>query len=107
MATTSKRGVHDLGGVLPWAAHSIDRDEHEFTPFDKRVDAMLYLLLRRKLMTVDELRRAIESLPEAEYHSLSYYEKWLRAIRLLMIEKKVVDGAELARRTAALLGGRA
>jgi hypothetical protein len=106
MPDTSKRATHDLGGALPWATHPIDREEHPFTPFDKRVDAMLYLLLRRKLMTVDELRRAIESLSETEYHSLSYYEKWLRAIRLLMVEKKVVDAAELDRRVAALMGAR-
>jgi nitrile hydratase len=107
MPDTAHRATHDLGGALPWAAQPIDREEHPFTPFDKRVDAMLYLLLRRKLMTVDELRRAIESLPEAEYHALSYYEKWLRAMRLLMIEKKVVDAGELERRTARLLGARA
>jgi nitrile hydratase len=46
-------------------------------------------------MTVDELRRGIEAIPEAEYHRLGYYERWLRSISGLMVEKGVVDAAEL------------
>ena len=46
-------------------------------------------------MTVDELRRGIESIPEAEYFALTYYERWLRSIELLMLEKGVVTPEEL------------
>ena len=46
-------------------------------------------------MTVDELRRGIESIPEDEYLALSYYERWLRSLSTLMLEKGVVSPEEL------------
>ena len=46
-------------------------------------------------MTVDELRRGIESIPEDEYFALSYYERWLRSLSTLMLEKGVVSPEEL------------
>jgi nitrile hydratase len=48
-------------------------------------------------MTVDELRRGIESIPPEEYFGLTYYERWLRSIATLMLEKGVVTPEELQR----------
>jgi hypothetical protein len=80
------RGVHDLGG-LP--AGPIDLSEHESTFFDQRVDAMMRLLAHPKhgYFTVDAMRRAIEALPPEEYFGLGYYERWLRAMRTLVVER--------------------
>ena len=91
------RGVHDLGG-LP--AGPIDRSEHERTFFEQRVDAMLRLLEHpvRGHFTVDALRRSIESLPPEEYFGLGYYERWVRAIKQLVIEKGLISEAELEER---------
>ena len=47
-------------------------------------------------MTVDELRRGIESIPEDEYFALGYYERWLRSITTLMVEKGVIRQEDLA-----------
>ena len=95
------RGVHDLGG-LP--AGPVDLAEHERTFFDQRVDAMMRLLAHPKsgYYTVDAMRRAIESLPRDEYFALGYYERWVRAIRQLVIEKGLVTEDELNRKLAAL-----
>lgn len=97
------RGVHDLGG-LP--AGPIDRSEHERSFFEQRVDAMLRLLAHPEKghFTVDAMRRAIESLPEEEYHGLGYYERWTRAIRQLTIEKGLITEEELAERIKRLGG---
>ena len=46
-------------------------------------------------MTVDELRRGIESIPEAEYHRLSYYRRWIRSITDILLQKGVIAEAEL------------
>jgi nitrile hydratase len=46
-------------------------------------------------MTVDELRRGIESLPESEYHALGYYERWLRSISATMVEKGVIAAEDI------------
>lgn len=95
------RNAHDLGG-LP--AAPLDLGEHEKTFFDQRVDAMMRLLAHpvHGYFTVDAMRRAIESLPHDEYHSLTYYERWLRAIRKLTVEKGLLDEGEIERKLAAL-----
>ena len=95
------RAVHDLGGQ---PAGPVDLTEHERTFFDQRVDAMMRLLAHPEsgYYTVDAMRRAIESLPRDDYFGLGYYERWLRAIRQLAIEKGLVTEDELNRKLAAL-----
>ena len=46
-------------------------------------------------MTVDALRRAIEAIPEADYHRLSYYQRWIRAIADNLLGSGTVSEAEL------------
>lgn len=96
--------MHDLGGVEPFASQPIDRTEHELTQFDKSVDAIMYLLSHpsRRLLRVDELRRAIESLTPAQYHGLAYYEKWLQGIHDLLLEKDILGEEEVMLKCAAL-----
>jgi nitrile hydratase len=73
----------------------VERDEEPPDEFGRRVDALRQLLAQKKLMTVDELRRGIEAIPEDEYLALTYYERWLRSITTLMLEKGVVSPEEL------------
>jgi len=61
----SERGVHDVGG-LP-STEPIDRSEHALEDWELLVDALMQTLTRGGLMTVDELRRGIESMPADEY----------------------------------------
>jgi nitrile hydratase len=88
--------THDIGGAARFRCTPVEPDD-EAPPdaFGKRVDALRQLLAQRGLMTVDELRRGIEAIPEAEYHALGYYERWLRSISGLMAEKGVVTAEEL------------
>ncbi len=99
--THDRRGVHDLGG-LP--GDPIDHSEHELTFFDKRVDALLRLLVEppRRHFAVDALRRAIEQLPEERYESLSYYERWMDAIARLVVEQGLISQADLDGRIAEI-----
>src|SRR5689334_12800878 len=98
---------HDMGGM---AAGPIDRHEHDLAPWEKQVDAILRLLLAEKVLTLDELRRAIEELGPTAYDQLSYFERWISAIANLLLEKGVVGVQELgeaivsvqARRAAAV-----
>jgi nitrile hydratase len=93
-----------MGGVEPFLSRPIDRAEHELTEFDKRVDAMMNLLSHpsRKLLRVDELRNAIESMPPAEYDSTAYYEKWIHVIADVMVHKDVIGEEELVLKLAEL-----
>ena len=90
------RRVHDRGG---WpGAGPITKAEHELTMWDKRTDAIRAALGAKRLIRVDELRRAIESIEPAEYEQLSYYERWIIAIKTLMIEKGILTAEEIDRK---------
>lgn len=95
------RTHHDMGG-LP--AGPLDLSEHNYAPWEKRTHAMLLLLAEpgRGVMTVDELRRGIESLGAAEYDRLTYYERWIASIANNMIQKGVFTVDELGRKLAEI-----
>ena len=84
------RRHHDMGGLK---AGPIDRTEHDDVPWEKQVNVILRLLASREppVMTVDELRRGIEDLGPGEYDALSYYERWIRSIANILIEKGVLS----------------
>jgi hypothetical protein len=89
------RATHDLGGVSKFMCAPVDTEPHALTSFDKEVDALAGLLRVKKLLSVDELRRGIEAIPGDDYHSLSYYQRWIRSITAILIEKGVITEAEL------------
>jgi hypothetical protein len=93
------RAMHDLGG-LP--AGPIEREEHDPSLAERRVDALMTLLMGRSIFNVDEMRRTIESLPRDVYERHDYYERWLLTIERLLIEKGVLSLAEIDARVAAL-----
>jgi nitrile hydratase subunit beta len=89
------RAHHDLGGAPKFLCEPVDVEPHALTDFDKEVDALRSVLGSKRVMTVDELRRGIESIPEAEYHRLSYYRRWIRSITDNLLKKGVITEAEL------------
>ncbi|MCE2492709.1 MAG: nitrile hydratase subunit beta [Alphaproteobacteria bacterium] len=93
------RGIHDLGG-LP--AGPVDQAEHEHGYWEKRIDGIRLLLAdkKRRLITVDEMRRGIESLGKDVYDKLSYYECWTASVTGVMLEKGVITTDELGRKMA-------
>lgn len=97
MADLPPQPPHDMGGQ---PAGPAEHTEHTYAPWEKRVDALLVLLSDkdRRHMTVDELRRNIESLGSAAYETLSYYERWMHAISQTLIQRGVITVDELGRR---------
>ncbi|HUN46299.1 MAG TPA: nitrile hydratase [Stellaceae bacterium] len=91
------RSHHDMGG-LP--AGPVERTEHDYAHWEKRVDALMVLLSRQKLLRVDELRRQIEGLPPDAYDKMTYYERWIAAITRVLLERGVLTSDELGRRIA-------
>jgi len=89
------RAPHDLGGVAKFMCEAVDVEPHALTDFDKEVDALRSVLGGKHVMTVDELRRGIEAIPEADYHRLSYYRRWIRSIADNLMAKGVITEAEL------------
>lgn len=95
------RRHHDMGGL---AAGPVERHEHDYAPWEKRVDAIKELLAApaRRILRVDELRRGIEELGPGAYDELSYYERWIASIANNLIEKDVITIDELGRRMAEI-----
>jgi hypothetical protein len=95
------RGYHDLGG-LP--AGPVEQEGHTLGLWEKRVHALLTLLSDpcRGVLNVHELRRGIESLGEAEYDRLAYYERWISSITNVLLQKGVVTTDELGRKLAEI-----
>ncbi len=89
------RATHDLGGVSRFLCEGIDTEPHALTEFDRTVDAIRQVLGAKGVMSVDELRRGIEAIPEADYLRLSYYEKWIRSIAGTLLNHGVFTEAEL------------
>jgi nitrile hydratase subunit beta len=89
------RAHHDLGGVSKFMCEPVDVTPHALTDFDKEVDGLAGVLRAKHLVTVDEMRRGIEAIPEAEYHRLSYYGRWIRSIADNLLKRGVITEAEL------------
>jgi hypothetical protein len=102
MDKEAKRAPHDLGGVAKFMCEPVDIEPHGLTAFDREVDALRQMLAAKKLMSVDELRRGIEAIPEPDYLRLSYYQRWIRSITDNLLKTGVITEQELS----AALGAR-
>jgi nitrile hydratase len=85
--------THDLGGSPD--AGPIDKSQHETEDWERLADAVTVALDKKGLKTTDELRRAIESLEPERYRKLGYYERWIAATELLLVEKGVLTREEI------------
>jgi len=87
-------------GGLP--AGKVERTEHDYAEWERRVDALMVLLSRlrggRRQMTVDELRKNIEAIPPEDYDRLGYYERWITSLTQTMIQRGVITTEELGRK---------
>ena len=87
------RGNHDMGGL---EAGTINKDEHDYALWEKRVDAMMMLLSNElSILTVDQLRKGIEALPPDAYDNMSYYERWMASITNTLLETGIITTEEL------------
>jgi hypothetical protein len=92
-----RRAHHDMGGQ---PAATVEATEHDYALWEKRVDAILELLCNKGLMTVDEMRRNIESLGPQAYDQMSYYERWIHAAAQTLIQRGVITVDEFGRKIA-------
>jgi signal transduction histidine kinase len=86
--------IHDVGGI---EAGPVDQTPHDYAPWEKKVDALMRLLINAEVFTLDEMRRTIEELGPGAYEQLSYYERWIQAAANLLLEKGVATPSELGR----------
>lgn len=92
-SATPTIGQHDVGGRInpDW---KLPRDR-SYAQWEVEVHALLVWLVKNKLMSVDELRRATEALEPELYSNLSYYEKWTASMTTILIGKGIVTRQQI------------
>ena len=95
-----KSNPADIGGE---AAGPIDTVDHGMMFWEKQANALRNTLTSRKLVRLDELRRAAEELGD-RYYRLGYFERTTEAMRNLLLEKRLFSREELERKIAEVRG---
>ena len=82
--------THDMGGAQRFRCTPVERDEEPPDEFGRRVDALRQILAAKKLMTVDELRRGIESSQRLGRHRWKVERtfSWLLSFRKLAVRRE-------------------
>lgn len=81
-------------------AGTICDDQHDFSLWEKRVDALQVLCSGKGYFTVDGLRRVLEDMGEDAFETMSYYERWIASINQNLIENGAYTLEELAAKMA-------
>ncbi len=87
-------GPHDIGGQL---GGPVNLSDHETAHWEWQIDAMVRLALSKGLISdFAELRDGIERLTPEDYESLTYYERWAKALAHTLVSRGVVTESALA-----------
>jgi nitrile hydratase subunit beta len=92
----SAKQPHDMGGE---PGGPIDTVDHGMKFWEKQANALRNTLSRRKIVRLDELRRAAEDLG-SRYYELEYFERTTEALRTVLIERGYFTDAELRAKMA-------
>jgi nitrile hydratase subunit beta len=92
----SAKQPHDMGGE---PGGPIDTVDHGMKFWEKQANALRNTLSRRKIVRLDELRRAAEDLG-SRYYELEYFERTTEALRTVLIERGYFTDIELRAKMA-------
>jgi nitrile hydratase subunit beta len=96
-------GMHDLGGKQGFGAvRHVPNSGPFHADWERRVNALYGLMVRKGAFNMDEYRHAIERMEPRHYLAASYYERSLTSLATLCVEKGIVTREELDE----LAGGR-
>ncbi len=93
--TQDGRRWHDMGGD---AAGPVPTQQHDFSLWEKRVDALMIIASAKGHFTVDALRRVLEDMGPDAFETMTYYERWIASVNQNLIEAGVYTTSELAQR---------
>ncbi|MBI2970676.1 MAG: nitrile hydratase subunit beta [Gammaproteobacteria bacterium] len=97
-------GVHDLGGMHNMGPLVREENEPVFhADWERAMFANAVAVIGAGYCKLDEVRRATEWMPPADYLRASYYETWLYSLTALLREKGFLTREELD--TGPLLRG--
>jgi nitrile hydratase beta subunit len=90
-------GVHDMGGMHGMGPVVAEPDEPVFhEKWEGRVFALNRATAALGKWNIDASRHSRERIPPAEYLRMSYYEKWLAGLLMLVEEHGLASREELA-----------
>jgi nitrile hydratase subunit beta len=99
-ARMAERLITDIGG-LPDGA--VPREEVPQLFWEKHMIAMFNVLRDKGVFNLDELRRSVEGMRPDDYKHSTFYGRRLDGMTDLLVEKGVIDRAELAARAEKIL----
>ena len=101
----SERRTHDIGGL---SAGAIELADHPTERWQVEINATFGALMSsaRRLLRLDEIRRAVEDLGPEQYEALGYFERQTQATANLLVEKSVMTSQDIERRIGELRGRR-
>jgi len=77
-----------MGGQSGFGPVPVDDDGAPFNAdWEARVYALTRALRGAGVFNLDEMRDAIERIPPQHYLAMSYYERWLTAMEMILNEK--------------------
>lgn len=91
-------GAADMGGMMGFGpvVPDAETDPLFHAEWERRVFAMAIAMARTGAWNVDMSRAARESLPPAQYLSISYFEIWFAVLEKLLAERNLVQADEIA-----------
>ncbi|KAL3136313.1 hypothetical protein ABBQ38_005578 [Trebouxia sp. C0009 RCD-2024] len=87
-------GRHDVGGIADDAPIDVGSGTKKYKLWEVQTHSLVSLLSKQGLLTVDELRRGIEGLPDPASEKMSYYERWAASVAISM-ERGTIQQREL------------
>ena len=90
---------HDMGGDED--AGAIDTADHGMKFWEKQANALRNTLTSRKVVRMDELRRAAEDLG-GRYDQLEYFQRTTEALRTVLLERNFFSEDELEKKIAEI-----
>ncbi len=88
-------GVHDMGGAQGFGPVRPEPHEPLFhATWERQAMALTVAMGASGQWNIDQMRSARESLPPAQYLSLSYYQIWLQALQDMMLARGLVNAHE-------------
>ena len=89
-------GMHDMGGREGFGRVRYTPGAPSFhAAWEKRVNALYSMAVRKGIFNMDEYRHAIERMDPRHYMAASYFERTLTSLATLLVEKGVLTQAEL------------
>ncbi|UJR13214.1 hypothetical protein I4U23_000236 [Adineta vaga] len=73
----------------------LDRRIDEYAYWEQQIDAVLCLLVKKKLMNLHNLRQGVESIEKSLYNKLTYYERWTISISKHCLESGLLTQNDL------------